>query len=558
MVQLTGASKNPAAKEKIARKQNEFFNFAMAPGLFATVLKRVDGSYSMPFVSEGVRELYGLDPEDVMRDIKLFTALVHPDDIAMIFRKADESARDLTPYSVEYRINHPDKGMRWIENSSMPQRLPDGGTRWDGFFHDITGRKRLEQELKLKELVIEHAHDALYLMDQENFVYANEAACRSLGYSRDELLALTLKDIDPDFSAAEEKQAALNKLLEEGSIIHETRHYRRDGSSFPVEIQASLFDYQGKSLVLSVARDITERKRMEQALIDSEQKFRSLAENVPDNIARWDTETRYIYVNSVCERTLDSPAAKVIGKTIKEAFPDGRFAQIATGIAQIVATGKTITVVRQPAQFANGERQLHDVKMVPERDAAGKIIGVLGIGRDMTGFYRLQDELEAKEKELRVLAESTPGMMGSFYARPDGSICMPYVSPNIEKLFGLRPQDMAVDASALLALNHPEDAERVRESIAESARTMTTWHEEYRILHPMLGERWIESNTMPQQHPDGGIVWYGYVHDITERKRLENEMIASDAQLSDVGDRLLSGCDFATFDLSGLAKAGPL
>jgi PAS domain S-box-containing protein len=149
------------------------------------------------------------------------------------------------------------------------------------------------------------------------------------------------------------------------------------------------------------------------------------------------------------------------------------------------------------------------------------------LSRDITERKRMEEELATREREFRALAESSPGMMGSFYLRPDGKVCMPYVSSNIYDLFGLQPQDVAEDATPLLMLNHPDDAQRVRDSIAESARTMTIWHQEYRILHPTKGERWMESNTNPQHHPDGGTIWYGYVHDITERKQTEQNLKAA-------------------------------
>lgn len=287
---------------------------------------------------------------------------------------------------------------------------------------------------------------------------------------------------------------------------------------------------------MALARDITERKRMELVLAMREQEYRSLAENLPDNIVRWDVAGRYVYINAVHERILAMPAADLIGKTIGEAFPDGGFESIEAAVAQVIATGQAVLLVRQ-AVPVNGETRIHDINLVPERGANGQFISVLGIGRDMTDIYRLQDDLVARERELRALAESSPGMLGSFYSRPDGSICMPYVSPNIEKLFGLRPRDVAQDASALMALSHPDDAQRVAESIAESARNMTTWHEEYRILHPTRGERWMESHTNPQAHPDGGIIWYGHVHDITERKQAELERKEFRAQLRGMATR---------------------
>ncbi|MDR7308664.1 EAL domain-containing protein [Rhodoferax saidenbachensis] len=126
-----------------------------------------------------------------------------------------------------------------------------------------------------------------------------------------------------------------------------------------------------------------------------------------------------------------------------------------------------------------------------------------------------------REHEIGALSDALPGMVASFHLRADGSICMPYVSLRIWELFGLHPQDVVVDARPLLARSHPDDIRRVRESAVKSARTMTPWHEECRIVHPTRGERWIEGHSNPRTHPQGCVIWYGFVHDITERKQAQ-------------------------------------
>jgi len=169
----------------------------------------------------------------------------------------------------------------------------------------------------------------------------------------------------------------------------------------------------------------------------------------------------------------------------------------------------------------SGERREYEtsVAIVPDTHP----VRMITVGKDITERKRMENALASREQELRALMESSPGMVYSFYSRPDGSVCIPYVSANIWELCGLRPEDVADDAAPLLALNHPADAESIAASIDESARTMTPWHIESRILHPARGERWMEGHSNPFPHPDGGIIWYGYVHDITERKQAEIE-----------------------------------
>ena len=130
-------------------------------------------------------------------------------------------------------------------------------------FDVITERKRVEKELRLKEKMLDGASDSIFLHDLEgHFTYVNEAAYKSRGYEKEELLA---KDIfvlpTPEHAVNREKR--LSELLEKGEVIFESAHFRKDGSIMPVEIQARVFDLDDRPLILSAARDITERKQAE-------------------------------------------------------------------------------------------------------------------------------------------------------------------------------------------------------------------------------------------------------------------------------------------------------
>jgi two-component system, cell cycle sensor histidine kinase and response regulator CckA len=130
--------------------------------------------------------------------------------------------------------------------------------------HDITERKRAEERLRLLDFAVDHVSEAAFLTDENaQFRFVNEEACRMLGYTGPELLGLGVSDIDPDFPM-DRWPGHWNKLKTQGSLVFESRHKTRDGSIFPVEVNANYFEYRGRGYNLALIRDITERKQAEQ------------------------------------------------------------------------------------------------------------------------------------------------------------------------------------------------------------------------------------------------------------------------------------------------------
>lgn len=169
------------------------------------------------------------------------------------------------------------------------------------------------------------------------------------------------------------------------------------------------YDAQGKPVrFIGTSLDITERKRLQNELTEREREFRSLAENLPDNIARWDVDGRYLYVNPTHERTLGIAASDLMGKPL----PDTH-AHVRAAIAQVVATGQMVELVRQPVPVGD-EIQFHEVSLVPEFDAEGRLVSVLGLGRNMTEFYLMQQAVVEREHESRTLIDNTPDTIARY------------------------------------------------------------------------------------------------------------------------------------------------
>jgi PAS domain S-box-containing protein len=156
-----------------------------------------------------------------------------------------------------------------------------------GSVHDITERKLSEKALVLSEeryrTIIEQAADAVFMHDESGkIVDANEKACQSLGYSREKLLSLSISDIDPEAITAR-KNEIWDKIINNEHLTIESKQLRRDGSSFPVEVTLGKVGLKTGSAILAIARDITERKRLEASLLQS-QKMESIG-NLAGGIA---------------------------------------------------------------------------------------------------------------------------------------------------------------------------------------------------------------------------------------------------------------------------------
>ncbi len=378
--------------------------------------------------SDEIFRIWEIDKTKFKADFAAFVETVHPEDRERVVQAYNDAVVNHSLYEVEHRLLFPDGRVKHILERGEPQYDAEGKpVRFIGTSLEITERKRMEYELHLKEYVLDQAQIGVYLIDEKaRITYVNDEACRALGYSREELLAKTTAEID----ASQSIDAALairHKTLADGAFSFETKHVRRDGSLLPVELLVSTLEYQGKTIGVALAADITERKRMQDELVEREREFRSLAENLPDNIARWDVQGRYLYVNPTHERLLGVAASEVLGKPLPDTHE-----HVKAAIAQVVATGQAVELVRQTVPV-NGELQIHEVSIVPERDAAGRIVSVLGLGRNMTEYYRLRDEIAAREQEFRSLAENLPDNV----VRWDAEGRYSYINPTLERVLGV-------------------------------------------------------------------------------------------------------------------------
>ena len=175
---------------------------------------------------------------------------------------------------------------------------------YQGFLSDITERKQERQSLLRTQFAMDQAPDSiLWVDDQGDIIYANDSACNSMGYTREELLELKVFDIDPDFPPDQWEQHKA-EVRQRGSMSFESRHRTKDGRLFPVEVSTNHFRFNESYLACAFDRDITERKQAEAALKKSEARFRTLFKRAPIPMAHISFQGEILGVNDRFTETM--------------------------------------------------------------------------------------------------------------------------------------------------------------------------------------------------------------------------------------------------------------
>jgi PAS domain S-box-containing protein len=219
----------------------------------------------------------------------------------------------------------------WVEITSISTRREGEAKYYLVSWVDITGRKQTEEELKIRAQMLDNASDSIFVRDFDgNFSYVNEAACELLGYKKTQLLEMDIRDIvTPESTKSIEPH--LKKLLKTGEITYESDSLHKDKSVIPVEVHSRIIKQGNLQVILSVVRDITERKQTEEQLQESEEKYRSLFENMLDGFAyckilvdenNKPVDFVYLEVNDAFERLTGLKKEDVVGKKVTEAIPE--------------------------------------------------------------------------------------------------------------------------------------------------------------------------------------------------------------------------------------------
>jgi len=283
--------------------------------------------------------------------------------------------------------------------------------------------------------------------------------------------------------------------------------------------------FGGREYSCAFVRDISERVRADQALQQSEERFRAIFETADDFIFVKDTSHRFILANPAMARLFGLPVSQIVGHTSEEVFG----AEVAERIQEVdsrVLRGET--VIGETSLTTRGTSKVFHIIRVPMRDSSGAVIGLMGIARDITERKQMEEALRESEERFRLIADTIEDM---FWITDWADRRTIFASQAYEKIWGRTIQSLYANPTDWADAIHPDDRQRAWE-VFQGMEEGDRYDQEYRVVRPDGSIRWVHDRGFSICDKSGQVDRVvGISQDITERKRAEEERRRLEAQM---------------------------
>lgn len=492
---------------------------------------RLSGYTAEEAIHHSIEE--SLTPESVQKVHEL---------IPIRIKEFTENPESNKVYLDQFGQNCKDGSVKWIEATTKLQYNAAGEIEVIGVSRDITERKRAEEQLKESEERFAEAFNnntaslSITSIEDGVFLNINESFVNLYGYTREELIGKSSLKLNL-FVNASDRSEVIRLLREKGQVNNmEIEARTKDGRILTVSTSAGKIHIRDEEYLLWTAIDVTERKRAEEALKKSEERFRLALKNSPVSVAIQDLNFVYQWAYNHRTRQTD----EILGKTDADLFAPEDIPTILEVKRKVLETGKEVHV--QHWVTSNGKRKFLDLYYEPTLNAAGEIDGIGIAVVDLTNQKLVEDALQKSEQRFRLLFETMPA--GVVLQDHDGTIIS--MNPAAEDILGKTREDflgsssveeehdtIREDSTLFPGLEHPamislETGEKMKEVVMG-------------VYNPQLqGYRWISVDSIPIINPKESrpSQVYTMFNDITERKNAEQALRESESRFRTITEVL--------------------
>jgi PAS domain S-box-containing protein len=494
----------------------------------------IDDKGVVTYISPAVETFIGYTASEIIN--KSFAWYLHPDDVQRAMNGAGHvlSGESTTG---EYRFITSSGEIRWMHTSNRP--IFEGGrvVGETGILTDITERKQAEEALRESEdkyrSVVERASDLIVIIQDGEIRFVNKRGIEMLGYTPEEAVGTsTVKYIHPD--AVELALNHYQRRMEGENVetVYDSALLHKDGRRVDVEVSGGLINYQGKPADLAILRDITERKRAEDALRDSEAKLRAMFGASPDFIMDADREGKLLFINrTVPELKPD----EIPGTSLYDYLaPEVRDAYKET-LAQVFQSGEPASI--ETAGLGPGGRTSYYRTRFEPVIHGDQVDTVIIVATDVTEYKRSEGVLRASEEKLRIIFES----IGDAITVTDLEGNVLDANRAAVSIFGLKDKEEAIGRAGFGFI-----AERSFEKASEDLMRLfsegSTGPVEYTFKTIDGREFEVESNNALLRDIEGNPLGFVSINrDISQRKQAEEALRTSEEKLHIMFDSITDG-----------------
>ncbi len=411
---------------------------------------------------------------------------------------------------------------------------------WAWYFRDITETKNAEEGLKRYRHMADNANEAFILMREDgSFAYLNNVALERWGYSIEEIQNIRVPDVDPIYND-EIFNAIFAQAQKEKLSPFETLHKRKDGTIYPVEVNMGGLMLEGKPHMFAIARDITARKKAEEALKFAKEQLELTFKNIPAGVYLFNEKGELVYVNEIGAQVYgdftpeyllaekDLPALLQKAEELFERYDEtGNPFKPQDSPAYItLTTGRSSQAVLKQINRTNKEERWHYIQGAPLLNDTGNVSTVLVTSTDITIQKSAEEKMRQSEERFRSLANSIPQL--AWMADAKGWIYWynqrwyDYTGTTLEQMQGWGWQ----------SVHHPDLVEKVKNELSEAFAKGIPYDDTF-LLRSKEGKfRWFLTRAVPIRNTAGEIVqWFGTNTDVSDQIEIKEALKRAKEQL---------------------------
>ena len=379
---------------------------------------------------------------------------------------------------------------------------------------------------ELSETITANIGVGVYIVQQGKFVYTSPIYRKLTGYAEHELIGVnSLEYVHPE-DKDKVRQQAIKCLKGESSDSYEYRYIKKNGEIMWILEMITSIVYHGKRAALGSFMDITARKHMEEALRQSEERYRTIIEDIEEGYYEVDLQGNFTFASDSICATLGYTREELIGMSYKNYVPNEQFDYVYNIFKKVYETGKPIKSYSLINIRKNGERIHVEDSVAPLSDKDGKIIGFKGITRDITQRKIMEEILQKSEDYFREITENSSDVI--IITESNGNI--KYCSRSVERYLGYKPEELT--GKNAFNFIYADDLPRAANDYSKAIQTKdTAIPNEFRVVHKDGSVRLFEGlgkNLLDNPSVAGFIM---NIRDVTERKQLEIQKEAAQKSL---------------------------